>query len=213
MNPLQKIQTITTKIEAGASLSKEETKAFEKLKGDYGLNENGTVKTIKALAEILGVSRPTIYKMKSEGMRIEPDGTYDPERIMEWRGAKTAAQVKADQTGGNGDVSEKVQWETEFRKWRAKLGEVAYRKEIGELIPKADVEALLVDRATEFKKALLGRGRRLSLRLAHKDAQQCQSLLDADSLQILETYSRENKLIAKTPKKRSKSKRAKKNER
>ncbi|HUV59159.1 MAG TPA: hypothetical protein VMW09_03500 [Desulfatiglandales bacterium] len=192
-------QAILKKLESGTQLTSQEDKEFEKLKAEYGLDSNGTVKSIKALAETLGVSRPTIYAWKKEGMPVEPDGTYDPGKIAAWRGNKSQAEKTPE---SEEEVSEKVKWETHFRKFRAKLAETAYRKEIGELIPRGEVETLLVDRAVEFKKALLGRGRRLSLRLAHKDAQECQRILSEDSLMILDTYSRDNTVIKKTRKKR-----------
>lgn len=189
-------QIILKKLEVGESLTSQETKIFEKLKHVFGILDNGTIKTISALAEILGVSRVTVYKWKAEGMPIEEGGGYDPEKILKWRGSKSRSK-EDEPEDSEGEVSEKVRWEVCFRKFRAKLAETAYKKEIGELISRREAEALLVDRAVEFKKVLLGRGRRLSLRLAHKNAQECQRILDEDSLSILKAYSRENTLTGK----------------
>ncbi len=208
-NGLRGLQPIAKKISQGVKLSAEESEAFERLKAEHGLTEEGTIKTVTALSKVLKVSRKTVYQWKKQpGFPVEPDGTYDPERIMAWRGAEVENQMELP--GPQIAVSEKVWWEKEFRKFRALLAEVSYHKEKGELIPRAEVEALLVDRAVEFKKALLGRGRRLSLRLSHKDSKECQKILDADSLQILETYSRPNPLTDKTKPKKRRAKRAKK---
>ena len=83
MTDYQQAQKLISKVESGKKLSKKEASQFEKLKKEYGLSDTGMATTIKALAEILGVSRTAIYDWKKEGMPIEPDGTYDPEKIME----------------------------------------------------------------------------------------------------------------------------------
>ncbi|MFZ7127716.1 MAG: hypothetical protein ACOWWM_16280 [Desulfobacterales bacterium] len=159
------------------------------------LSPQGTVNSVAGLARILGVVRGTIYNWQKEpGFPIEPDGSFDPEQVMAWRHGDRAGHIVE-----TGEVNEKTKWDIEFRRWRAKLSEVAYQRETGELIPRDQVESLLTDRATEFKKALLGRARRLSLRIAGKDAKECQRLLEVDSLQILEIYSRPNPLLKDDP--------------
>lgn len=212
MSAFDQLQIILRKIETGMKLTTQEADSFENLKDEYGLNDSGNVKSIAALAGILNISRQTAYTWKKEGMPVDPDGSYDPEKIIEWRGGKTQIQQELFQTGGtggNGEISEKVKWEIHFRKFRAKLAETAYQKEKGELISRGEVENLLVDRAVEFKKALMGRARRLSLRLAYKGAPECQGILEEDSLSILESYSRDNPLSPKI-KKRVRSGRKKK---
>lgn len=192
MKDFNQYQEIVKKLESGNELQPEEVETFEKLKADFGITPAGTVRTMEIAAGIIGVTRRTLCNWKKEpDFPIELDGTYDPEKIAVWRGLGVNGKAEGE------IISEKLKWEIHFRKFRAKLSEVSYKKERGELISRAEVETLLVDRAVEFKKALLSRGRRLSLRLAHKDSQECQRILDEDSLQTLETYSRENPLTDK----------------
>jgi hypothetical protein len=150
---------------------------------------------------LLGLRRCKGVPHRGQGFPVEPDGTYDPEKIATWRGLGIESHGET-----NGSISDKLHWDIQFRKFRAKLSEVSYKKEKGELISRAELETLLVDRAVEFKKALLSRGRRLSLRLAHKDSQECQKILDEDGLRILETYSRDNPLTGKAKPKERKRK-------
>ncbi len=192
---------LLNKIKTGEKLTPKETREFENLKDEYGVNISNTVKSLEALAKIIGVSRQTLHTWKKEpGFPIEPDGSYSPEKIAAWKklGSGTKNKDSSD------TISDKVKWDIYFRKFRAKLAKVAYLKEKGELIPRAEVEELLVSRAVEFKKAIISRGRILSLRLANKDAVAIQGILDEDSLEILKSYSRPNNLIEAKNKKNGK---------
>ena len=71
-----------------------------------------------------------------------------------------------------------------------------YEARSGQLIERDKVEGFFEDRIVEFKQGLLGRGRRLSLKLAGKTAQECQAILNEDALYILGVYSRGDILTA-----------------
>jgi hypothetical protein len=57
------------------------------------------------------------------------------------------------------------------------------------------VETLLVDRATELKKSLLARAKRLSTILARRSADEVYQVLEDDVLDTLRTYSRPSPVI------------------
>lgn len=183
------------KIEAGKRLNASETKAFDALKEKYGLSTEGTVKRQQDLADLLGVTRQTIIRWKSEDMPVEPDGSYDPVKVASWRDLVHPDQSQSSPDPDKEAISEDgKKWDSDYRKWKAKLAEVAYQKAIGELIPRADVEQLLTDRAVEFRRALLERSRRLSLRLAGMTAAEIQAALQADAIDMLRAYTRPHQL-------------------
>lgn len=177
------------KVLAGRKLTKSEQEKFFDLKLKYGLGSDGTVTTQDELADLLGVSRRTVIRWKNEGMPVDGDGRYDPVRILEWRDG-VLGEGDDDQ-----DVSPKIFWDVEFRKFRAQLAELELKKAQGEVISVALVETLLVDRATELKKSLLALAKRLSTILAHRPADEIYQVLEDDVLDTLRTYSRPNPVI------------------
>lgn len=178
------------KVLAGRKLTKSEQEKFFDLKLKYGLGSDGTVTTQDELAELLGVSRRTVIRWKNEGMPVEDDGKYDPVRILEWREGVLGEVDDDDQ-----DVSPKIFWDVEFRKFRAQLAELDLKKAQGEVISVGLVETLLVDRATELKKSLLARAKRLSTILARRSADEVYQVLEDDVLDTLRTYSRPSPVI------------------
>ncbi|HPS94612.1 MAG TPA: hypothetical protein PK600_09130 [Deltaproteobacteria bacterium] len=178
------------KILSGRRLSQQERDQVAEVKSRYGIGDDGTVTTQDALAELLGVTRRTVVRWKKDGMPVETDGSYDPIAVMAWN-----TDMFDTESEGDDGRSDKNMWETAYRKFRALQAEVAYNREIGELIPRDQIENLLTDRATELKKSLLGRARRLALKIANKDAADCQALLEQDTLEILTIYSRPSPLI------------------
>lgn len=191
MQDLIDLELILLKINSGQSLSGKEKNRLDELRKLYQLNDSGQIKNIPALARILNKSRKTIYVWKKEGMPVEADGCFDPVKISKRRGGDKK-QIKHAEISGDNDISAKVFWDTEFRKFRSKLAEIEFLQKKGELISRSEADQRLVERATEFKKALLEQARRLSLRLANKDAAAVQKILSDDSMQILKFYSRTN---------------------
>lgn len=195
MNDLKRLQSLVNKLKCGGQFSQGDQDIFDKLREKYSLNSDGNVTTIGALALIMGKSRRTIHTWKKNAMPIELDGSYDVDRILEWRGEKPAKQKNDQESAPNGDVpgeiDEKTLWDIEFRKFRAKIHEIDFLRKSGELIERASVDELLTERAAEFNRTLMGRARRLALKIAHKDAATCQKMLEDDSYMILEMYSRD----------------------
>jgi len=192
IDDIKATREIYQKIIDGKRLTGSEKKQLDDLKNKYGINENGTVKSQSDLAELMGVTRRTIIRWKQEGMPVDQDGNYDPIKIMAWKN-----DLFDDEQDGETVISEKSKWDIEFRKYKALLAEAAYKKEISELVPKDIIENLLVDRAVELKKSLLSRGRRLAMKLANKDAGECQTIIEADILETLKIYSRPSQIIEK----------------
>ena len=182
IDDLRADKELINKLDNGEKLTAKEQKRMEGIKTKWGLSIDGTVSTIQALADELGVTRRTVARWKSEGMPVEPDGTYDVVKVSNWHDLTYPGKTKSP---------EEAFWETEFRKYRAKLSELSYRQKLGELIPVIEVDAMLVDRAVEFKRALLYLARRISLKGAQKDPQSLYAIVEKEAINILEIYSRE----------------------
>lgn len=186
---------LISKIEAGKYLSADDRKAFDAIKERYGLSAACTLPTQKALADCLGVARQTVIRWKDEGMPVEPDGTYNPVRIAIWRDLVRAPKMTASTEPSIISMPDhEVDHDAEYRKWKARLAELTYRKAAGELIERTEVEQLLTDRAVEFRRALLDRGRRLALNLVGMTAAAIQSALEEDSIEMLRAYTRPHQL-------------------
>ena len=192
MKDLKKLQRIMTKLENRLPLSPAEEAEFEKLREKFGIKDGAVMKKT-ALAELLGVDRDTIADWVAEGMPTEAGGGFDPVKVLEWHGVALGVKSEDMDDGEEapaGNVNPKVYWETSYRKFKSLLAKIEYHKARGKLIERDQVEEMLVGRIIEFKKALLGRGRRLSLRLANKDASEVNRILDEDAVNILSNYSR-----------------------
>ena len=178
------------KVVSGKRLTKAEQAKLLELKSDFGLGSDGLVDTQEELAVLLGYTSRTISRWKNEGMPVESGGRYDPMRIIEWR-----EDLLDDLDGDEKELSGKGFWDVEFRKFRAQLAELEYRKASGEVIDLAVVEGLLIERATELKKSLLSRAKRIAGLVAHRSADEVYELLEADALDALRSYSRPSPVI------------------
>jgi phage terminase Nu1 subunit (DNA packaging protein) len=174
------------KIATHRRLSKQEREQLDEIKKHYGVSDAGTVSTQDALAELMGVTSRTIIRWKKEGMPVEPDGSYDPVKVIEWR-----AQV-SDGSDEDPELSDKGLWTTEKLKFQALMAELIFLEKQGKLISKEEVERHQFGLMLELKKYLLGRARRVSNRIANRDAKHCYEILSEDSLQILRDLSRES---------------------
>ena len=188
LDELKADKALYRKVIGGKRMSKKEQGAFDDLRKRHNIRDDGTVATQEDLAELLGKTRQTIIRWKKDGMPIEDGGGYDPVRVIEWRGS----DIFGDDEESDDN---KAFWDIEYRKFKARLAELEYNKAVAKVIDRAAVEQLLVERATELKKSLMSRSRRLSLRLANKEAEQVQAVLDEDTLEILQAYSRPNGLV------------------
>ena len=108
------------------------------------------------LAEILGVSLPTITSKVSKGMPFEQRGgrgrewTFDTAAVFEWE--KEQAIINA-----TGDLSSVTDDELKRRKLAAEttLVELEGAKKRGDLIPREEIEKMLVNLVLDTKARLL----------------------------------------------------------
>jgi len=193
------LKNILNKIKDGISIPAHEQKLLDQYEVQFRTEQTGlgrrTVGSQKDVAEYLGKSVRTIaYYKSSQNMPVNPDGTYDLDAIDAWVETQKKNGVGQPHGQSEDQPGDKLFWEGFYREYRGRREKLEYLKLKGELISKDIVDNLLETRAVEFKRALMERGRRLSLRLTNKTAEECQKILEDDTNFILNTYSRGEQL-------------------
>ena len=188
LDDLRASRDLYRKVAAGKRLTAGEQSALDAMRAQYGIADDGTVRTQAELAALLGVDRRTVIRWKKEGMPVDSAGRYNVIRVIEWK----ADLMDDDEPDG---VSEKSRWDIEFRKWRALAAEAEYKRTVGLSIDLAVAENLLTDRAIELKKSLLSRAKRLSDALAGRGADEVYQILEADVMDALQVYSRPSPVL------------------
>lgn len=168
-------------------------------------NQVGTL-TKAELSRQLGVTPKTVYRWIADGMPGGNTGPWDIAAIKAWaRARRSESARRTEHVGphagewpkevprGTSAAGVREKMEAATLKWReARAGKetVALRKLQGELIEKAEVERLLVERALAFKKSLTSLGRRLAPLVAGMDVREAAARIDDEARAILVAYSR-----------------------
>jgi phage terminase Nu1 subunit (DNA packaging protein) len=192
------LRNFETKANRGEILTVAEYRLLEQLRKKIterqacGLQDgDNIVRTGLEVARHFKRTERTIRNWAGRGMPQLPNG-YDLKEIERW-GIAAGLLQGTEETHGEHD---RAYYEMVIKRQQSELNELKLSQQKGEFVAKSDVESLFVSRATELRKALLERGRRLSLRLANKGAAACQKILEEDSRAILEGYSRESNLAS-----------------
>ncbi|MCC6672173.1 MAG: hypothetical protein IT458_14015 [Planctomycetes bacterium] len=156
------------------------------------------VRSLGELAEALEVDVATVYRWRAAGMPQAEGGGFDPEQVAAWNRTRVSAANRRgppallpSEAVAEAASAEDRRWATEYRKAKA-LREVMLLQELrGQLIEVDRVEQLLVARALELRKNLLGLGRRLAPVLVGKPIREIQATVDDAITGILEHYARE----------------------
>ena len=143
------------------------------------------------LAEILGVSLPTITSKVSKGMPFEQRGgrgrewTFDTAAVFEWE--KEQAIINA-----TGDLSSVTDDELKRRKLAAEttIVELEAGKKRGDLIPREEIEKMLANLALGTKARLLLVPRRCApLLTCLSDEQEIRKIIEAEQREALTDLS------------------------
>lgn len=130
-------------------------------------------KSLEELGEALGCSKRTLVRWGKLGLPTEPDGTYDVERVREWRAEirnRNGHRLPWDQTEERAEPAEPAEtpvrtdrdyWETRYKQEQAQLTEIKRKKLAGELVRRVDVARLFAQRWLVVKTALLALPRSL----------------------------------------------------
>lgn len=169
------------------NISKSQIKELKNLESatDSEFNKNiSTAHTQEAVARSLGVSTRTVQYWARDGMPVNSDGTYDILKIQEWR-------MKKQGHGKKSDLSKKDQADLRFRTAKANLAEMDYKKKMGQLLDKDDVEAGRVERVIVLKKKLLDMPRQLAPQLVGQEIVKIEEILNLRIREAIEEFSQD----------------------
>lgn len=170
------------KIQQGQTLSAGELKELQKLEGTE--LPAGVVETQEDLARAFKVNVRTVQRWTREGMPKTEEGFYDITEIQAWRLLKDSHVADSD--------LDKDKWDTKFRQMKALLAEMEYKKRLGELVTREEVEEGRVQRILAVKKALLSLPRRVAPQVAGLDVRSAQAVLEKRIHEIIDNFAKGN---------------------
>lgn len=168
------------KVQDGKALTASEMRELERFNKDP--LPAGQVETLGHVAKAFGVSQRTVHRWVSEGMPRAEEGGYDIVEIQAWRSMR-GAQHKDD------GEDEKTQWDIKYRQMKALLAEIEYKKRIGDLIPKEEVEAGMIYEITAIKMQFLSLPQRLAPQLEGLDVGARAALINDRIQEIIKGFA------------------------
>lgn len=150
----------------------------------------------KALAKHLGKSSRTIRRWIKAGIPQLSDGRFDVGQVQTWiegrQGLITGAlAIPKDQDPGAAREGGKDHWDKEGKKYQAKSRELEYRRRLGELIERSEVESLFVSRVLAVKQGLLNLSRALPpLLAACQNEREMEAIIAGKVRELLEEFAR-----------------------
>lgn len=172
------------KLQKNKTLTSAELKELAKFEG--GQIAPGIVENHPQIAKAFKVTVRTVRNWAAEGMPVMPDGKYDITDIQAWRLTRSDKKgAKKKEEGEDHDVA--------YRKFKALLAEIDYKKQLGELLPKEEVEAGRVERILAVKTAFLALPQEVAPQLVGLEPRQIQTVLDQRIKEIMETFAQDKK--------------------
>lgn len=166
------------------SLSRSEIHELERFELPPG--SPAIVDTQEKVAKAFNVAVRTVQRWQRDGMPLTSDKRYDLADIQAWR-IVNRKRKKSKQ-------GSKEHWDTQFREFKARLAEIEYKKELGELIPKKDVEQAFIHRIITIKRGLLALPRYLPPQLKGMDAREIENILRTHIEELIDNFSKGGKL-------------------
>lgn len=169
------------KVQRGKALSRGELRELKGFEGKSQLPA-GQVETVEQVGKAFGVTRRTVHRWIDEGMPKSDEGGYDLIEIQAWRTLK-GAHHKDD------DKGEKEQWDIRYRQYKALLAEIEYQKRIGDLIPKEEVKAGMINRIAAVKMQFLSLPKRVAPQLEGLNVYEREALLMNRLSEIIQEFA------------------------
>jgi len=162
------------------SLSRAEMKELDEYFGKK--MPSGIVKTQEELAKKLDVSLRTIGYWVKDGLPKTQEGYYDLSKIQEWRFSKNKQSRKTE-------LKEGVDWESEYRKYKAKLAEMEWKEKKGQLVPVRDVEHEVIQEFLRIKQRLLFLPKIIAAQTVGLDIRKVESLCRSRIEEIINDFA------------------------
>lgn len=166
------------KIQQGGTLSAGELRELQKLEGTE--LPIGVVETQEQVAKAFKVTIRTVQRWIREGMPKTSDDFYDLIEVQAWRLLKNNCQDTD---------SDKEKWDIKFRQMKALLAEMEYKKRLGELMTREEVEEGRVQRILVVKQALLSFPQRIAPQVVGLDVQSAREVLNKRIREIIDSFA------------------------
>ena len=170
---------LVEKLQRGQPLSRSELSELKRF--EAADLPDGFLETVAQVSKTFGVSERTVYNWLKNGMPVTESGHYDIASIYAW---------KIQREGSGDDSGQKQKWETHFRQYRALTAEIEYRKKLGELVTREEVEEGRVLRILTIKKALLGLPDRLAPQVVNLDIKKAKEIIRIRIEEIINDFAR-----------------------
>ena len=171
---------LVEKLHQSKPLSPSELKELQELEAGAVLPP-GVVRTQKEVAKVFSVSVRTVQHWIADGMPKTKQGFYPIREIQEWKFFKDHRNKKEDG----------VDWDAEYRKYKAKLAEIELKAKIGEYIPKQEVEKGRVQRIMAVKRAFLSLPRQTASQLVGLQVREIELVLSKRVKEIVQRFAKQ----------------------
>lgn len=168
------------KIQQGGTLSAGELRELQKLESTE--LPVGLVETQEQVAKAFKVTLRTVQRWIREGMPKTSEGFYDIIEVQAWRLLRNNHGIATD--------TDKEKWDTKFRQMRALLAEMEYKKCLGELVSRDEVEEGRVQRILTVKTALLALPRYLAPQVVNLEIHKAEQVIRLRIEEIINDFAR-----------------------
>ncbi len=188
------------KAEAGEHLSVSELTSMAKLEKEFAGDQPGDDEVfakVKDVAEYVKCSKRTVYNAINSGkLHRQEDGSFLLTSVAAWQAEKnndlSLPGAGNEEIDPNEPINKKNA-ETHYRYYRAEKEKINVQRLLGELLPRDEVERLVLDRVLQFKNALLMFNRRCSHTIAAEsgvDSKVVDKIMDDEAKKVLKALSR-----------------------
>lgn len=169
------------KVNRGSALTSGELKELKRFQGEEELPA-GQVDSLDAVARAFGVSSRTAERWSQAGMPKSEEGGYDLIEIQAWKTLK-GAQHKDD------SEDKKTEWDVKYRQMKALIAEIQYKKLTGDLVPREEVEATMMNRIVAIKRQFLALPKRVAPQLEGLEVIEREELLMDRLKEIIQGFA------------------------
>lgn len=196
---LQVVDLAKKKRHKSKTLTAPELKELQRY--EEGAHSPTTVESMDEVAKAFDLKTVrTVQRWKKDGMPCKGD-RYDLMAINAWKIGKKLKKSGKGDSDLNGDGF----WSNEYRRYKALNEELRYRENLGQLIPRADVEKLGVQKVIQIRRALLALPRAVAPQLVGLEARESEALLAEKLKEIIAGFTREKVKIGSSHAKKSSS--------
>jgi len=164
---------------SGKPPSRKELEELEEY--EDGKPNPGIIKTQEELAKIFGISPRTVRYWEKEGLPKTRQGYFNISDVQEWRNNHDKRRVKKQK--------EEDKDEAKYRKFKALLAELEYKRKTKQLVPVAEVEKNNIDKILTIKTRLLALPNAVAPQVVGLEAKEISEILRKRIEEIIDEFA------------------------